>query len=249
MEYIWILLIAGYGVFSFKKREFAVMLMPLFFPLYLVRFGFLGIPFTLLEGFVYALALPVFIDIFKDAFSGRFKYKPVYFFLDLLFVVSVIAVIIVNKETLMIDGSTVYEGRRVALGILKGFVFAPMLYFVSFIRTLKKSEQKELALRAYLGSALLLSLWAAYQALTGDYITPDLRASGPFESANYLALYVGPACAVSFVYLWKSVSKESGLIRNMALFAVLLFLITLMTSPIFAPNPARAGSFFCIFGS
>jgi len=57
--------------------------------------------------------------------------------------------------------------------------------------------------------------------LVGDYITPDLRASGPFESANYLALYVGPACAASFIYLWRSISKENGLIRYMALFAVL----------------------------
>jgi O-antigen ligase len=221
MEYIWFLLIAGYGVFSFKKRELAVLLMPLFFPLYLIRFKFFGIPFTLLEGFIYALAVPVFIGIFKDAFAGRFKYKSVYFFLDLLFIASVIAVIIVQKETLMIDGSTVYEGKRIALGILKGFVFAPMLYFVSFLRTVKSAEKKELALRAYLGSAVLLSLWAVYQALVGDYITPDLRASGPFESANYLALYVGPACAASFIYLWRSISKENGLIRYMALFAVL----------------------------
>ena len=36
-----------------------------------------------------------------------------------------------------------------------------------------------------------------YQLFALYFITPDMRASGPFENANYLALYIGPA----FLYL------------------------------------------------
>lgn len=227
MEFLYVFLVLLYLAFAFYKRELAVSVLPLFFPLYLLRFQFLGIPFTLLEGFCYAVSVPVFIDIFKDIFSGRFKYNSVYLFTDLLFIACVIGVVVVPKETILLDGSTVYEGRMVALGILKGFIFAPILYFISFIRTVTDQKHKELALRAYLCSAFLLALWAVYQGLTGDFITPDFRASGPFESANYLALYIGPACALSFVYLFRSVSSEKGMILSVllfsALFAALIF--------------------------
>lgn len=221
MEFLYVFLVLSYLVFAFYKRRLAVSILPLFFPLYLLRFQLFGIPFTLLEGFCYAVFVPVLIDIFKDTFSGRLKYNSVYLFTDLLFIACVIGAAIVPKETMLLDGSTVYEGRRVALGILKGFIFAPILYFISFIRTVTEWKYKELSLRAYLCGAFLLALWALYQGLTGDFITPDFRASGPFESANYLALYIGPACALSFVYLFRSVSSEKGMIPSVLLFSAL----------------------------
>lgn len=214
-------LILLYLGFAFYKREIAVCVLPLFFPLYLLRFSFFGIPFTVLEGLCYAVFLPVFFDICKDAFRGHFKYTAVYFLLDLLFLACVIGAFIVPKETLMIDGVTTYEGRRVALGILKGFVFAPILYFISFMRVCKTEELRKFALKSYFASAFLLSLWGIWQALTGDYITPDFRASGPFESANYLALYIGPASAAAFVYLWKRISSEKSILEYVLLFCVL----------------------------
>jgi O-antigen ligase len=46
--------------------------------------------------------------------------------------------------------------------------------------------------KALVVSGFGLALWAVYQMVSGDFITVDARASGPFESANYLALYLAP---------------------------------------------------------
>ncbi|MFH1720573.1 MAG: O-antigen ligase family protein [Patescibacteria group bacterium] len=226
MEFIFILLIFGYLALAFKNLKLSVALIPLLLPLYLVRFQVLGVPFTLLEGFTYAVAIPVFIDIVKN--YKTFKYNWTYGLLDLLFLACIIGVVIVPKETLLIDGSTIYEGQRVSLGMLKGFIFAPMLYFVSFLRVLKEKEWKEYALKGYILGASILALWGIYQAITGDYITVDFRASGPFESANYLALYVGPAFVAVFIYFWKTLKrcgKETEMIASGILMAILFMAI------------------------
>ncbi len=212
MEYIFLIsflaLTLCYFVFALKKFEQAVMWLPLFFPAYLIRLQLGSVPFTLVEFFIYAAGLAWLVRFaakliktgFHEFFSKNIKWKegvrcgcrimlPV-----LLFVAAAVMGVIVTKERiLMLDGNTIFYGQKVALGIFKGWIIAPILMFVLFHAAIKKPEQILKMLNFYTVSAVLLSVWGLYQVITGSYDTPDARASGPFESANYLALYIAPA--------------------------------------------------------
>jgi len=60
---------------------------------------------------------------------------------------------------------------------------------------------KKKMLISFMWSGVILSIWALYQVVTGDYVTSDGRASAFYESANYLALYLGPICVMCLVML------------------------------------------------
>jgi len=57
-------------------------------------------------------------------------------------------------------------------------------------------------------STLILSVWALYQVISKDFVTIDGRASGPFASANYLALYIGPMVCGAFINFWQRVENK-----------------------------------------
>lgn len=61
-----------------------------------------------------------------------------------------------------------------------------------------------MALKALYISGIALALLALQQVLTGEFLTPDGRASGPFESANYLSLYLGPLFIYGFFSLFET---------------------------------------------
>ena len=99
-------------------------------------------------------------------------------------------VAVVPREALMVDGSA-FPTVVKALGIFKGWILAPLLYFVMARSVFReKPSLVAWALRALLASGAILSLMAIKQVWLSDFLTPDGRASGPFESANYLALYL-----------------------------------------------------------
>lgn len=203
-----------------------VSILPLFFPLYLVRFSIAGVPTTLLEVLV-ALTLifgvvffvrprgvkEVFLNLKKQGLKSSLW--PILVFVG----AAIFSTLIVPKTTVAIDG-TIVGSQLVALGVLKGWILMPIFYF-GLIRIVRWTEQdKKRMLMALALSGLGLSLWAIYQMVTGNFMTWDGRASGPFESANYLALYLGPILAMSgaqVVQLFCSVKKT--------LFWLVLFLI------------------------
>jgi O-antigen ligase len=200
-SYFFVALIVVYFVVALKYFEEAVLALPLFFPLYLFKTQFAGIPFTLVECLIYvaffAFALRWFGSLFKKnkrsfAIAGFFKNE---LFLPLLLftVAAVIGVAVTADRTLMVDGVTPFFGRKIALGILKGWIIAPILMLIMFYKVVQKQKQVLKLLNYYTSSAVFISLQAFFQVVTGGYNTPDARASGPFESANYLALYITPA--------------------------------------------------------
>lgn len=197
-----------------------VALFPLLFPLYLYRGTFLGIPVTLTEILLGILFLAFLAQQYEFRLRD-WKLWPLYLFL----LAAVLGVLIVPETSTWIDGS-VFPAQTKALGILKGWILAPILYFV-MARTVfrEKPSMIPLALRALLLSGVLLSLLALKQVLTGDYLTVDARASGPFESANYLSLYVGPLTVYAILaFLKKGPLKDriylglSAVISALALF-------------------------------
>jgi O-antigen ligase len=225
---------AAYFVFALKKIEEAVFALPLFFPLYLWKGTVAGVPFTLVEMLIYAVFLAYLVrgifdacrvkkssltrsvfNIFKNegeenglAAILREKFWPPI----LLMVAGAIGGVLMAKQSvLLIDGVTPFYGRKVALGILKAWIVCPIVMFVLFRLAVRKSGDILKMLNYYTISAIVLSIWGLAQVAMQNYITPDARASGPFESANYLALYIAPAVLYMAVRIKESVSPAGGI--------------------------------------
>lgn len=201
MEIILHILGLAYFVFALWSLRWAVLLLPLFFPTYLLKFELFGVPFPLVEVFIYATFLAWILQCVMDLWRRKVRVRDLAapfrnsLWIGVLgiLVAGVISVLIAPQAVTMMDGNTIFYGRKIALGILKSWIVAPILMLVLFAWVIKTAKDKTLALNAYAVSAAFLALWGIYQALTGQYITADARASGPFNSANYLALYITPA--------------------------------------------------------
>jgi hypothetical protein len=187
---------------------YIVAYIPLIFPLYLFKGEFAGIPLTLPEILIY-LCFAVFI--FKEGlYRISWKILP----LALFIFTAILSALIVPDVLPYIDGSE-YPARLKALGILKGWIFVPILYFTMarfYFR--EKAGLVTVAMQALLLSGLFLSSNAVYQALTETATTIDGRISGPFESANYtLVLWL----FMQFFHFWKrkkGVKKYSTLSQD-----------------------------------
>lgn len=198
-------------------RKFLIV-MPAFFPLYLIKFSVFGVPFNVVEILVYLCAVVFifvqiwgnkdvgFTDKLKNFFMKKKTLKSVFlskfktFFLPMfLFVIASSIGLIVSY----MNGET-----RLALGIFKGWIVMPAIYGTMLVLTFDALEDKKKLVYAYMFSALFLSIWALYQVMTKNFITIDGRASGPFESANYLALYLGPIVCGAFITFWQRVENK-----------------------------------------
>jgi O-antigen ligase len=165
-----------------------VALFPLLFPLYLFRGVLFGIPVTFPELILGFLFLYFLFDHEPFRWSEWKKVWPVAMF----FLAGILGLAVVPHQAFMVDG-TEFPSTVKALGIFKGWIVAPMLYFVMARSVLREKPSLILwALNSLLFSGTVLSLLGLQQVYTGEFLTPDGRASGPFESANYLALYLGP---------------------------------------------------------
>lgn len=204
-------------ILAWLKPKKLLYLLPLIFPLYLAKFELRGIPFNVLEATVVILFLGQMIWWLRQGIKmwrveGKFGVGQWWFrnrtFLwwSLVYlIISAIAVWIVPETQLLTDGNTVYEGRKVALGIFKGWIIIPYLYFVMLWFNTREKKDLFTSLYAYIWSALPLVIWAFYQYITGDFITMDGRASGPFVNANYLAMYLAPAVCALWIMIVRGI--------------------------------------------
>lgn len=199
--------------------------MPLIFPLYFLRFEVAGVPFTIVEGLVYLLFVGFLLT---GCFDKRVFKEKVFWGVGLFFAAACISTLIVPEAAVKVDG-TYTDSFNTALGFLKGFVFMPMLYLLMAWSFVKSDKERKYLLLALLWSGVWLSLWALYQVLTGNFVTIDGRASAFYESANYLALYLGPICVVwgiSFLEAFRGLDfrkKKYFLVPGVLSFAAMFF--------------------------
>lgn len=179
----------------------------------------MGIPITLPELVLGVLALLFLFQKFEFRWKD-WKLPPVWLFLF----AGIVGFWVVPAEAFMVDG-TAFPTEMKALGILKGWILAPMIYFVMARSVFREKPSMILwALRALLVSGMVLSIMALQQVITGEYLTPDLRASGPFESANYLALYLGPLVVYSGMAFLESRNKGDQFLLGVGFFLGMLAL-------------------------
>jgi O-antigen ligase len=179
-----------------------VYISPFFFPLYLLRFDVYGIPFTALETFVYIL----FIFWFLALISGRMSFswdKPLKYYWLAVFVLFLGATIgvLTAPHYISLPNCDVLDAQRAALGVWKGWVTAPMLYFAVLTQTIQSGSDLKKLLRLFIYSSALVALCSYGFGLFDNGITYDFRLSGFFESANYLSLYLVPPLLISICFM------------------------------------------------
>jgi hypothetical protein len=181
-----------------------IFISPLFYPAYLLKFQLAGIPFSALEIFCYLLFGLWFIELVQSKRSVVWdkKTRNYWYAAFLLFTGATIGVL-AAPDFISLPSGEIMDAKRVALGIWKGWVLAPMLYFAVLTQVLEKREDTEKILRAFIYSAALVGLFSHFLGLFYNGVTIDLRLSGFFESANYLALYIVPAILINIYFVIK----------------------------------------------
>lgn len=202
-----------------------VIFSPFAYPAYLLRFKLVGIPFTGLEVFTYLLFGLWLFGIIRDRRNVVWdKATRRYWLAAFLLVAGATLGAFLAPIGILLPDGHVFEARQIALGVWKGWVIAPILYFAVLTQVLQSSEDVRAILRSYIYSAALVGLVSHALALFSDGLTIDFRLRGFFDSANYLALYVGPAILIAIYFLFgRSRPKKIGEYLDLASLSVLIY--------------------------
>ncbi|MEI7792444.1 MAG: O-antigen ligase family protein [Candidatus Berkelbacteria bacterium] len=188
-------------------------------PFYVFRFDIVGIRTNLLE-VVIALAF-AFVAIDTIFTERKFKFGSYWPYVFLL--LSVLAT------------TFAYDNEK-AVGILKGWFLVPAMYYL-VVLNLFRSKEKIAKLLSFLAvPTLLLSVWAIlqhfgivtklfYQVGNADldqYLTAPIRAFGPFDSPNSLAMFLAPAICLLLIPI-NSIEKQIWKILSFLSLAIPLF--------------------------
>jgi O-antigen ligase len=188
---------------KFSSSQYFQFLTLLCLPLYILRFyvPFLNIslPSTVLEVLILLTALITFWEFRKDLKWESFKSS-----FDLLIFTFLLA-----AGISVVVSPSFYGG----LGIFRAYFFEPIIFYYCCNLTIKKYGADHIFLGLFL-TGVWLSILAILQKFTGQFsLAPQElvqgRVTGTFNSANSLALFLGPLIflALGFYFKLKNQSK------------------------------------------
>ena len=211
-----------------KIKNFLPIAIIFLLPIYMLRFTVFGIPTTALEILIYVtFAITIFRPYTTSEVRRRRNTTSEVIAFPFLF--SAIIGIIISPD------------KITAFGQFKGFIFDPLLYiYILYANGFLADKAKQQKLfNAYILSAMLISLHAIYQKISG-ITTIDNRVLGifalePYASPNFLAYYIAPACALALNS--KLEYRNSKQIPNSKYqITKLLFLFIIFTALVFAQS-------------
>jgi len=184
-----------FAIVAIKKFELATLILIVCLPLYFIRFSFFNIPSTLLEVLIIILFIVWFYKNYQSIFlrlkhnlairkvSGRYPFDW-----------EIIAWLIISLVAVVTAGLSFK-----ALGIWRAYFFEPALLFIIFVNVFNAKEKIIKIAYALSISALVISLIAVFQYLTGWFIPNDFwaqatsrRATSLFSYPNAVGLYLAP---------------------------------------------------------
>lgn len=200
----------------------AVAAILLLLPTYLVRFKLFGIPTTFLEIYIYLVFIIFIATEYRTI--GKTKSKN-FIWVGLLILIALFSSFFARE-------------RMIALGQWKAYFFDGFLVLAMFYHQKDKLLFKMASLNFLIGSAVIVSIWGLLQKfgivglLSHQQIDPTVaselaqgRILGPFESPNYLAMYLLPVITLLIINYFRV--GEFVKLRKYFWPLVLLFLITL----------------------
>lgn len=173
-----------------KLKYYLLSLSVFLIPFYFFRFSVWGIRTNVLE--VSILLAFVFFLIDQFYTKRKFNFGSIWVYLFL-------------ASTLI--GFWQADDKIKALGIMKGWFVIPALLYFIILNTPELKRKSNFLLLPLYSSVMIISLWGIlqkagtlttlfYQVGNGNfnqYLGSNLRAFGPFESPNYLAMFLVPA--------------------------------------------------------
>jgi O-antigen ligase len=167
-------------------------------PLYVVRFPILGFPTTLLEILILALFLTWLVKNYKRLHTTY------------LFRWELIAWLAVSFIAVIVAGASLSS-----FGIWRAYFFEPALLFIVFSNLFDTKEKIYRAVSVLAGSAIVVSLIAAYQYVSGDLISNPFwaaaesrRATSLFPYPNAVGLFLAPLILIFVGLLPKAYQKN-----------------------------------------
>ncbi len=232
LTYISLLFLFFYGVLATWRIDWALGFLIFSLPLYVVRFSFFGLPLTLLEGMI-LICFGVWLIKNGRKMSQRIKARLIFWKQserDLAspnfrypFDVEIILVLFVSFLAMAVS-----DFSNPAMGIWKAYFFEPLLVYILVFNVFFAPSQEEKADIDYLHrswakiilplsfSALLISLFAIYQKISGDFIPNPLwaaagtrRVTSLFAYPNAVGLYLGPIIVLMSGFLLSIAAKHS----------------------------------------
>lgn len=219
-----------FGILCFKNLRLALLLTIFLLPSYLLRFTICGFPTTLLEVSILIAFFTWFTKNHKVILRKKvgLNTSPYPFGFEIILILAVsFAAIFVGS----LNSS--------ALGIFKAYFLEPIMFFVLIINTFKGSKSLKQIIMALAYSTLLVSIFAIYQQITGQFIFNDFwsnpenrRVVSFFGYPNAVALYLGPIIPLlTGLFFWQLKSK--GGLKIFGEQIILLFSIILNITAIY----------------
>lgn len=193
-----------------KLVQDLVVISPLFFATYLIRFSVEGIPFTALEAFTYIVFLLWLLQLFSERKRLNWNRSTRHFWYAAFLVFTGATLgMLAAPNYIDLPSGEVLNAKRATMGIWKGWIVAPMLYFVMLTQVLTSQSLAKKVLRYFVYSAAIVCLVAFGWGLWAEGVTIDFRLRGFYESANYLALYIVPAILLNIYFALSRNPKET----------------------------------------
>jgi O-antigen ligase len=192
--FIFLLLFAVLGWYS---RRLAILTLLALLPTYLLRMQIAGIPTTWFE-------LALYIVFIIALLRGELRFLNLEFLNRWWRVLLPVGFLLVAA----ILGVIVSPHIRLALGILKGWIFDPLLLSVLFISLFIKIENKEAAKILWRDVLMFLMLGAVVTvlfAMSLDYLGQASRLKGWYDSPNVMAMYLVPITLASTLWFFSKI--------------------------------------------
>ena len=216
-----IIFLALFAFLAYKKLDWSVLLIIAGTPLYLIRFKVLGIPMTTLEAmiliaffvWVFVKDGPKFKTLLKKAGRIAYPYKW-----------EILGVLVISWLAIITAGIT-----NEAFGVWKAYFFEPLLLFILIINLFSNAEGRKKIILSLGVSALLVSLFAIYQKITGQFIdnpfwaaTETRRAVSFFGYPNAIGLFLAPMIMLFIGQLFSKTTKKEKLFLSFTIITSIL---------------------------
>lgn len=196
-------LLTLFTILAWKKLDWAILLIIATLPSYLLRFQVASIPLTLLEGMI-LITFGVWV-IAKDGLKlkGLFKKEgrrayPYHWEIIIILILAWVGIIVAGL-------------KPEAFGVFKAYFVEPILLFILIINRLRDEAGQRKIIYALAISALVISLLAIYQKITGQFISNPFwanaetrRAVSFFGYPNAVGLFLAPLVMLMTGQLFKS---------------------------------------------
>lgn len=202
-----------FSVISYYKFEWALALLFLLLPTYLIRFNIGPIPTTLLESMIIIISIIWITQGGKDLIA---KMKNIVFEYKFL---SISILIFILAATISIFTSVNPIG---ALGEWKAFYIEPIVISLILITSIKNRSQLNLIITALLISGLITGIFAIIQQLTGGWMVPtafwennnSYRVTAWYGYPNGVGMYLAPMVSLAIYLVNEALNKILNLKRK-----------------------------------